>query len=438
MGKRSLSRAHVAGDSEPSLNNEVPETIHHLLPLGQTRVEKDSELCPGINCCALCARQPKAAGGAELVVCPKCERVSYCSAKHMKLDHAHKAVCHHLAYVKALEETELSIADIAEGIRDFFESTGSLEAYDALQGWDGTKLAAGANSERTGQRFKKSKVDESDAKLGESIKTAVRNAICSSYLSYPMTTLRIITTSPVIQSLLKHTTGPGPVFTVCVLGASEGAEVRFVESWSCLADAMPGCLNLQFVGPEVSSTLHNSSIALSGRVTACFWKGLYHELAEAVVASPELHKTPDVFVGFNTGLTCPDYDWSPTLDALERVFILKCNEAAKARTCTKVILPLILTTNTFVEGCMEDQLLKLRNWTPEMEWKCNPFISQEIMQSGTLANDLYQKNAWVATYVRTKDIEVAMREEKKAGLKSQVRNWLASLASTFGLASKSE
>lgn len=33
---------------------------------------------------------------------------------------------------------------------------------------------------------------------------------------------------------------------------------------------------------------------------------------------PELLLLPDVAVGYNMGLTCPDYDWQPTLAALQR------------------------------------------------------------------------------------------------------------------------
>ena len=56
-------------------------------------------------------------------------------------------------------------------------------------------------------------------------------------------------------------------------------------------------------------------------------------------------------------------------------------------------LPLITTTNTFMEAAMEDELLteiqsssgeKQYKWTAEVPVRANPFVSLEMMQSGTL------------------------------------------------------
>ena len=60
----------------------------------------------------------------------------------------------------------------------------------------------------------------------------------------------------------------------------------------------------------------------------------------------------------------------------------------------KTTLPLIVTANTYIEAAMEDELLTepqdsaATKWTAMAPIQANPFVSLEIMQSGTLGKEI--------------------------------------------------
>lgn len=91
-----------------------------------------------------------------------------------------------------------------------------------------------------------------------------------------------------------------------------------------------------------------------------------------------------------TGLSCPDYDWIPTLEAIRTVAARK-SAAGKV----PVEIPLVTTSNTMLEATIEQSILAdaIDGCTMcESGLSMNPFVSLEALQSGTLANDIYRKN----------------------------------------------
>jgi len=97
-----------------------------------------------------------------------------------------------------------------------------------------------------------------------------------------------------------------------------------------------------------------------------------------------------VVFGFQLGLSCPDYDWSDSLDAVARHGV-----------------PLVITSSTLTEQCLELSILaapptKSRRSAPSYGYRVlvppevNAFASRQVLQSGTLANDVYYKNTCVA------------------------------------------
>lgn len=71
---------------------------------------------------------------------------------------------------------------------------------------------------------------------------------------------------------------------------------------------------------------------------------------------------------------------------------------------------LVVATNTRVEALMDCELLLERGWRPAGGAEHNPYTSLQARQSGTLANDLYRKNAWLVAYQH-----VGQQEEAEEG-----------------------
>ncbi|GAX75590.1 hypothetical protein CEUSTIGMA_g3034.t1 [Chlamydomonas eustigma] len=232
---------------------------------------------------------------------------------------------------------------------------------------------------------------------------------------------------------------------VCVLGASHSAELSHLHMWKILEGCCMGAnLCLQFVGPEVLAELHGTEKKLSEKLVATFWKGEYGELVnillglnrhgrtkegtrkdercgEQVTGLPTcLRLWPDVYVGYNMGLTCQDYSWNSTLKALCSVWKEKMTSS---QGIAPFKLPLIVTANTYMEAIMEQEVLcaSKGTWRLAAPVMANPFLSLELMQSGTLGNDLYRKNAWLACYEHTMQA-AEVKEKKHANKLTSIRN----------------
>jgi hypothetical protein len=117
----------------------------------------------------------------------------------------------------------------------------------------------------------------------------------------------------------------------------------------------------------VPEELHCGEKDLGQGSRAVFWKGDYHEFVKGNAATT---RNPGLVVGFNMGLSCPDYDWSATLALLSR-----------SRS------PLLTLTNTLPELSMEQEVLEEAGMTCA-EALPNIFPCPCPMQSGTVANDV--------------------------------------------------
>ena len=98
-----------------------------------------------------------------------------------------------------------------------------------------------------------------------------------------------------------------------------------------------------------------------------------------------------MIVGFNLGLTCPDYDWTVSLRSFSAC------AAARPRSASPLVL--MLASNSFMELSLELEVLE--NCVPHRAstvfvQRSNPFLSPP-QQSGTMANDVYYKSScWLA------------------------------------------
>lgn len=252
-------------------------------------------------------------------------------------------------------------------------------------------------------------------------------AAVTAILSYPLTALHLCKLLWVSQPPVATESGS---VTLCILGA-ETAEVEHLQVWELFAAAVAVPVCLQFIGPGLEEGLHNTSVPLGKGSSCVFWKGEYHSLllkvkqgkASGIIEG--LLRAPRALLGFNLGLTCPDYKWEVSLRSLKR--------AVKKRWWGGGLmgsLPLLLSSNTYVEADMELELLRDLGWQatarpvrcsgagggdardsgdPKCGSACgsgadgivedepfrNPFHSFEILQSGTLGNDVYRKNSWL-------------------------------------------
>ena len=133
---------------------------------------------------------------------------------------------------------------------------------------------------------------------------------------------------------------------------------------------------------------------------------------------------PDVIVGFNLGLTCPDYDWTASLRSFSAC------AAARPRSISPLVL--MLASNSFMELSLELEVLE--NCVPHRTstvfvQRSNPFRSPP-QQSGTMANDVYYKNScWLAVELRgnTEEGEHELAEARGSGIQRKRKHKNASL-----------
>ena len=311
----------------------------------------------------------------------------------------HSSVCHLLELSNAVDKIEvdegkeLSLMDRALNI---------IKIKDQLGDWtDALDSLAEVKSV-----WKENKASSSATSLVALIARA------SSFLSYPLTALHQIQSFPLDAS-------SGRPFTILILGASEEAECKHLDIWS---KALASKINteeivIQFVGPDVPLKMHRKA-KKEDKVTMVGWRGTYKSLVEEQ-SDPNLPESlltfPDFCLGFNMGLTCPDYSWTGALKALKRKF-----KASKSSTS----LVIVTTSNTYAEGVMEGEVWEEQGW---MELRIdnvppNPFCSLEVLQSGTLSNDIYRKNAWVSAYGLVKKKSSFGSGEKRAKKKSSLED----------------
>ena len=247
---------------------------------------------PGLHgCCAYCGGPPPA--GAEPHRCPACRRVTYCCAKHARLDAAaHGRVCAHLQHVAALERVaeadwlgaldrtlaaperepaEAAEAGPAAGWREYFERAG----------W-----AAGRAGGGGGKRRKVLRDGEPGAPGPDG--AAVR-CLVAAVLSYPLTLAHALQRQPQLAAAHAKLGRPRRRFGVHVLGAA-AAECRHPAGWAELLRTLElglggpeeggeriAGIDVALVGPEVPDRLHAATLRVGAgaRVALHGWKGDY-------------------------------------------------------------------------------------------------------------------------------------------------------------------
>ena len=401
--------------SSSVVSKTPPEQNHLIYPKLSKVLNTDDGALPGINCCAVC-------GGAEkdLHECSICERVAYCSTSCREQDiSTHRRVCGILK----------SISD--HGDVDY---TGDIGDCDAMEHAPAVALGLARCATALDEGSSPESWDGMFGDDGGNGALIQARRLLTARFSYCCTLNWCIQNVPVLKALRKSLSSAknvksgasgdekdesgddgesgGGWVEVLVLGAS-AAECRVApcEMWSLRrAGGQRGAgLRLTFVGPEVPAELHGttvdaSSTARSGgevrRTALRHFRGTFESyltfgvrLFASPKASAKKMKTKavdyqhdsgalaDAVFGFNLGLTCPDYTWSLSAlgDMLEGV-------------------PLVLVTNTEGEMRMDLECLE-HNHSVRLRKAVtapNPFAWLAWRQSGTLANDVYRKNSFVA------------------------------------------
>ncbi|GLI69088.1 hypothetical protein VaNZ11_013633 [Volvox africanus] len=427
------------------------EAMHQLSGEGTARIDDDPELSPGLDCCAVCA--------GPLDDCPtsctNCDSVHYCSPQHLIDDASnHAAVCEALRCMRHADRLLNSqiLASEQKGTGSSGGSTAQslsvvqqpeLNAFmvpaHAQHGWEYVApekfLLVFPRSEHRGEegedapaakRPRKLDVDSAaatsqhgrnraaqDAPDGPGfagspdgagsaeaqLQLAVELAERTSTLSYAYTATYALQNIPAAREAARRAKDEGRSLELVVLGAAADAELGDISSWQVIAAALDQDVRIMFVGPEVSEHLASTE-AQQGRVTMRFEQGTY-EQGVTDQHGLQHREAPDIYFAFNPGFTCPDYDWTETVKSLVRVRRSPTGGSlggGQQTSGTDEVPCLVVATNTSVEAQMEAEWLHEYGWRGDDPASPNPYTSLKLAQSGTLANDVYRKNAWLGVY----------------------------------------
>ncbi|GIL73154.1 hypothetical protein Vretimale_4745 [Volvox reticuliferus] len=221
----------------------------------------------------------------------------------------------------------------------------------------------------------------------------------TSTLTYAYTATYALQTAPAARDAACRAKNEERSLELVVLGAAADAELGDLRSWQVIATAVDHHVRIKFVGPEVSEHLAGTE-AQQGRVTMRFEQGTYEQGVRGQRGS-QLPEAPDIYFAFNPGFTCPDYDWVATVKSLARVRRSQTGSLlsdGQQTSGTDQVPCLVVATNTSMEAQMEAEWLNEYGWHGDGPASPNPYTSLKLAQSGTLANDLYKKNAWLSVY----------------------------------------
>lgn len=307
----------AAADDRDGLNSVVYDEA-------EPRLKDDETLDLGINCCAVCAERETS------VVCGVCERIRYCSRRCMARDRTpHAASCGILSGLgdDAGDEAPKAFLDDERGV--------------LVDAWDNETL---------------SRVEHATVPLGD------REAA-----SYPLSFAFAFARMDPFAPLRKRETR-----TVVVIGASDAEAAPGPKIWLGAlraTAALSGKFVIALVGPCLTPRppAYATCDTLSIKLT-------YHAQNYEIWAN---RFEPDACVGFNLGLSCPDYDWTQALKALPsaRPFAFFTNNRPEQEQEKEILLPFVTTVQSGE----------------------NPFHSPKWRQSGALANDIYRKHTRVMT-----------------------------------------
>ena len=301
-----------------------------------------------IGCSGVCMRcGAKAKAGCDAVVCRKCQRVSYCSSGCRTADSsAHRQVCPFLQ--RCTSETELEEANwgLKSSIEGLIESSRSASRKE-LTGWASMRaLAAAASLPLDGVMC-----------VGLSAPMTLQNAL-----------LLLSCQRPPLLDL-----GCGPL-VVHVPGAAAIEAAAPAAAWTMLPHTPS--LHVHLVGPNLQqSSVISSAASLASTVTC---DASSYEAFRATNPG-----APDVIVGLNMGLSCLDYDWVASLQAM------LCGLKQGQR------LPIAFATASYEELLEEVLLLQQHCAFKLAESSENVWAWPLLLQSGTTACDCYRKSSWL-------------------------------------------
>jgi hypothetical protein len=230
-------------------------------PQADARLANNPDLAPGINCCAVCARQ------FITKVCPVSRRVRYCSAHHMLLDA--KARAPSMRVLRTLEKLE----DDGEPV--------SIER-------DELGLARLAND-----GFGVVEITPPAWAYAET-------------MSYPLSVAHCLTALSPFRKVTKR--AQSDAIRIVIVGASDAEAAASPHVWlDCFRRAgLRGSFTVVLVGPELSAQDPTEA-----------WKETCDVRLEYLCETAEdILATADAIVGFNLGLTVDAYDWGPALERL--------------------------------------------------------------------------------------------------------------------------
>ena len=224
-------------------------------PQADARLANNPDLAPGINCCAVCARQ------FITKVCPVSRRVRYCSAHHMLLDAKARApsmrVLRTLENLQddgepvSIERDELGLARLANDGFGVVEITPPAWAY-------------------------------------------------AETMSYPLSVAHCLTALSPFRKVTKR--AQSDAIRIVIMGASDAEAAASPHVWlDCFRQAgLRGSFTVVLVGPELSAQDPTEA-----------WKETCDVRLELCETAEDILATADAIVGFNLGLTVDAYDWGP-------------------------------------------------------------------------------------------------------------------------------
>ena len=401
--------------SYSELLSELPENNATFYSQIKNKLQNksNSEICVGINCCAVCGNEE------SKVVCPYCRMIEYCSEEHLTRDfEPHQNVCGLLSIINKQEaQAEKINIKIKELITKYYseEVQTHIEKQTKLKkkfpkGWE-KFLALLPPSFH---------IDFFEEFHGREF---------SQLLSYPLTLAyslylyqfeirggwKSIWPSPNIQINNNNNSGKERI-AIHVIGASSYSECVNVEIWKEFilslkrVDAFSSTslsFSIFFIGIEISDDLHRTfqTLQVNGNedsdqntLELFFWKSDYKQsnIDEAIAYfNNNNNNIKDnnnnnfnylnealLVVGYHMGLNVEEYDWETSLKLI----------LSKSK-------PLLLTSYTLEEARRDRKHLLDLGFNCSIEANfVNPFASNKYKQSGTMANDIYNSNRYFGIY----------------------------------------
>jgi hypothetical protein len=322
------------------------QSVHSfLLPAPHSRAQRYGF----IGCGGVCMRCGRRAAAAACSCCGKCRRVSYCSSA-CRLQHAstHREVC---AFLQRCS-SEADLEDAKWGLHcnmDALVARSRAADIKAPTGWAGLRaLAAEASLPLDGA-----------ACVGLSAPTTLQNAL-----------LLLSSQRPPLLDLKAD----GRTLVVHVPGAAAIEAAAPPSAWTMLP-ATPS-LHVHLVGPNLQQ--QHADCSANGLTSAVTCSAMKYEEFRAGGQG-----APDVIVGLNMGLSCLDYDWAASLQAM----LLGLAPGQR--------LPFAFATASYEELLEEVLVLQQRCGFTVVESRENVWAWPLLLQSGTTACDCYRKSSWL-------------------------------------------